>query len=237
MKMKKYLLTATIVAAGAAIFSASAFAGEPVYDPWTGCYVGGNTGFAHFDIHTVQVGNADLGSSSGEGWSYGGQVGCDARFQNFVLGVRGMWDGSDASADKALGPLNLGNFAGEKQSTRLKEFKTLDAKAGFLASPSFMIYGVGGVAWSDFRTLYNPAPGVKWRADDSWTGYNVGVGGSWLFAPNWELWVEYDHLQFGNRGVTAKFVGAGVVNDVALTQKPRIDAVLVGLNYRFSFAR
>lgn len=242
--MKKYFLTAALAMICASGFSVGAFAADmPVkasasaYDPWTGCYIGGNTGSARFDVHTIDVGNADFGSSSGGGWSYGGQIGCDTRLQNLVVGIRGMWDGTGASADKTLGPLNLGNFVGEKQHTRLKEFETLDAKIGFLASPSFMIYGVGGAAWSDFRTSFNPTPALKWRADDSWTGYNVGIGSSWLFAPNWELWVEYDHLQFGNHGVTAKFVGTGVVNDAALTQKPRVDTVLVGLNYRFSFSR
>jgi outer membrane immunogenic protein len=244
--MKKYFLTVALAAVCTAAFSAGAFAADlPVkgtpfasaYDPWTGCYLGGNTGSARFDVHTVDVGNADFGSSSGSGWSYGGQIGCDARFQNLVVGIRGMWDGASASADKALGPINLGNFLTETQHIRLQEFGTLDARIGFLASPTFMIYGVGGAAWSDFRTLYNPAPGIKWTADHTSTGYNVGIGSSWLFAPNWELWVEYDHLQFGNDGVTAKFTGAGVVNDAALTQKPRVDTVLVGLNYRFSFTR
>lgn len=244
--MKKYFFTAALVAICTGAFSAQVFAADmPVkaaapaaaYDPWTGCYVGGNTGWARFNVDTTFPGVADFGSSSGDGWSYGGQAGCDVRLQNWVVGIRGMWDGTDASSDKTLPLPNIGNFVGEKQHTNLKWFSTLDAKIGFLASQSFMIYGVGGWAWSDFRTSFNPTPALKWRADDSWTGYNVGIGSSWLFAPNWELWVEYDHLQFGNRGVTAKFVGTGVVSDLALTQKPRIDTVLVGVNYRFSFAR
>ena len=234
--MKKYVFTAGLIAACATSISANGFAGEP-YDPWTGCYIGGNTGRASFDVHTIQPGNGadgNLGSSNGNGWSYGGQAGCDVRFQSFVFGIRGMWDGSNASADKTLVNFNIGNFPQEQQHTRLKEFKTLDAKIGFLSGPSFMIYGVGGWAWSDLHTSFNESPGQYWTADGSWTGYNVGIGGSWLFAPNWELWVEYDHLRFGERGLNVKFLGNG--NSDFVTQKPSVDAVLVGVNYRFNFA-
>ncbi len=243
--MKKYFLTAALVAATAA-FSAEAFAADmPVkaaapaaaYDPWTGCYLGGNAGWARFNVDTTFPGVADFGSSSGDGWSYGGQAGCDVRLQNWVAGVRGMWDGTDASSDKALGLPNIGNFGDERQSTRLKWFSTLDARIGVLVSPTLMIYGVGGWAWSNLHTSFlSPGSGGdKWRADETWPGYNLGVGGSWMLAPNWELWVEYDHLQFGNRAIIAQGVGTQVGVPELITQKPRVDAVLVGLNYRFSF--
>ncbi|HVX98457.1 MAG TPA: porin family protein [Pseudorhodoplanes sp.] len=237
------LALATAISAGAQAADMPVKATPPVstYDPWTGCYVGGNAAWARFKVDTTFPGVADFGSSSGDGWSYGGQIGCDARVQSVVVGIRGLWDGVSDSTDKTLPLPNLGNFSGERQNTKLKWFSTLDAKLGIVASPNFMIYGVGGWAWSGLRTSFldpfDASSPLKWQADASMTGYNFGVGASWIFAPNWEVWVEYDRLQFGERQIIAQGVGTQVGVPEPITQNLRVDTVLLGVNYRFNLAR
>ena len=34
------------------------------------------------------------------------------------------------------------------------------------------------------------------------TGWTVGVGSEWKFAPNWSAFVEYNHADFGSYGGT-----------------------------------
>jgi opacity protein-like surface antigen len=73
---------------------------------------------------------------------------------------------------------------------------------------------VAGIASNLFSS---PTPILPGRIR---SGYNLGVGGSWILAPNWELWVEYDHLHFGNRSIIAQGVGTQVGVPELITQKP-----------------
>ena len=57
------------------------------------------------------------------------------------------------------------------------------------------------------------------------TGWTVGVGSEWKFAPNWSAFVEYNHADFGTYGGTC---GGGVFGPVALNAKSDADLVLFG---------
>ena len=56
-----------------------------------------------------------------------------------------------------------------------------------------------------------------------------GVGLSWMFIRNWDLWVEYDHMGFGTQSLSLTgTAGAGAAN-----VQQSVDKVLVGVDYRF----
>src|SRR5437762_102091 len=99
--MKKFLLAGI---AAAAFASAPALAADmPVkgpayksaapYDPWTGCYIGANTGGAWTkNSFFFPAGVEDEGHHRASGWTYGGQIGCDYQFNNnWVIGIQGMF--------------------------------------------------------------------------------------------------------------------------------------------------
>jgi outer membrane immunogenic protein len=255
--MKKFLVAGIAVAAfcAAPAFAADMPVRAPVYkaaapapyNPWTGCYIGGNVGGAWADVdHTWTQANgapvvgSPLVHQTLSGAAYGGQIGCDYRLNNnWVVGIRGMWDGSNLKKTTDFPLPNIGNFLGESETTKIRSFETLTGRVGFLASPNFLFYGIGGIAWMQERFALNQPSGgfgpAFATARETRAGYDVGVGLSWVFAPTWELWLEYDHMGFGNHTITLSPTPIGAVNGFA--EKQKIDKVLVGLNYRFGMGR
>jgi outer membrane immunogenic protein len=252
--MKKFLLAGIAAASfcGASAIAADMPVKAPVYKAapapvfsWTGCNIGANVGgaWAHHDAFwateispTPGPVNEPQGSLTASGWAYGGQVGCDYQFNNnWVVGIRGMWDGSSMKGSRLAPPLNIGNFTDQFDHDKIGSFGTLTGQLGFLVNPAVMVYGLGGIAWTrdHFSITDALAGGEVASIKQSWTGYDVGAGLSWMFAPNWNLWIEYDHMGFGTRNATLVLerVVAGAVNGFRM--KENVDKVLVGINYRF----
>jgi outer membrane immunogenic protein len=61
------------------------------------------------------------------------------------------------------------------------------------------------------------------------TGWTIGVGSEYKFAPNWSVFVEYNHADFGSYGGT---FNSAVLGPVALNAKSNADLVLFGVNWR-----
>jgi outer membrane immunogenic protein len=245
LPMKKLLVAGIAAAAfcGASALAADLPLKAPAYAApapmlnWTGCYFGANTGYAwaHTGLVETSVNGIpetfDRGSQTDRGWAYGGQIGCDYQFNNnWVAGIRGMWDGSNITGSRAVGP---GDFVAGTDHVRIDSFATLVGKLGYLLNPTLQLYGLGGVAWVHnhyFGT--DPSFGEISSANQSRTGYDVGVGLSWMFARNWDLWVEYDYMGFETKNVT--FNGEGVNSGLLLgvDVKQNVSKVLVGINFR-----
>ena len=134
---------------------------------------------------------------------------------------------------------NVGNNPDEFNNTKVKSFGTLTGRLGYLVSPTLMLYGLGGFAWSQNHYTLTAASvgGEIFAGDSSQTGYDVGVGVSWMFMPNWDLWLEYDHMGFGTKNVLFNGKGIAAPLFVGIDEKQRIDKVLVGVDYRFSLGR
>jgi outer membrane immunogenic protein len=212
------------------------------YDPWTGCYIGANTGYAWADKSTTRTAqgpnlaglvpvNFFLGTTNVDGWAYGGQIGCDYQFNNiWVVGIRGMWDGSNMKGSNQhpanINPNNFSHF-------KIDSFETLVGKLGILLNPTVELYGLAGAAWVHDDLRYTDTVAGEFAAGkQTRTGYDVGVGLSWMFARNWDLWVEYDHMNFGTKNI--RISGQGIF-DNNVTQS--VDKVLVGIDYRFNTGR
>jgi outer membrane immunogenic protein len=210
----------------------------PTYT-WTGCYVGANLGAAWSTNRFDDRFGRSEASYTSSGFAGGGQIGCDYQFAgNWVIGIQGMWD---ATSIKTPGPstLNLANSL----DTQVNSFATVTARLGFLVVPSVLLYGKGGVGFIDDRftcvgAMGGPcmaqSGGLGFLVKNTRDGYDVGGGLAWMFAPNWDLWAEYDHIGTGSKTLT--FVsqsGNGIVFNEVVSQK--LDKVLVGVDYRFSF--
>jgi len=246
--MKK-LLVAGIAAA--AFCSAPALAADlptkaPVYRPapvalfnWTGCYFGANTGYAWASKSgTLTIFDGDpsgdpLGSLTANGWAYGGQIGCDYQFNNnWVVGIRGMLDGSSMKGSNHL--TATPDLSGDTSTIKVGSFGTVVAKLGYLLNPTLELYGLAGVAWvRDKYTWTDPELGAFASANQTRTGYDVGVGISWMFARNWELWLEYDYMGFGTKNVTLNGEGLTAGEIFGSDVKQSVSKVLVGIDFRF----
>ncbi len=212
------------------------------YDPWTGCYIGANVGGVWTDtkLTRVQDGttpvNDTQASVHADGWAYGGQIGCDYRFNNnWVAGVRGMWDGTSARGTAQTPIFNNGNFPDQFYNVKIRAFETVTGRIGILINPTLLVYGTGGVAWVQNHVALTDAlaGGQVWATNNTGVGYDVGAGVSWIFAPSWEFWVEYDHIGIGghNFSVVEQLIVPGRTEVTRLKQSD--DKLLVGLNYRF----
>jgi len=197
----------------------------PVFS-WTGCYIGANIGgaWAHKDF---SVNGFDDGSHSASGIAGGGQIGCDYQFaSNWLIGIQGMFDGADLTGDRSFGD--------ETFHTKVRWFGTVTGRLGFLVTPSFLIYGKGGVAFVGDHHSFTEDSSFASTGDFTRTGWDAGVGLEWMFFPSWSVWLEWDHMGFGDRNETFIFPnGHFFVENV----KQNVDKVLVGVNYRFGFGK
>ena len=122
----------------------------------------------------------------------GGQIGCDYQFAtNWVIGVQGMLDATSIEADRVsvLFPANTIH-------ARVRGFATITGRIGYTITPSFLLYGKFG--WGGYRTrltVNDTVTGVELaNASRTQSGLDVGVGGEWMFTPNWSLWIEWDRI-------------------------------------------
>ncbi len=94
--------------------------------------------------------------------------------RNWVFGIEGDISGTDINNAVPVHVDYLG---------------TLRARVGYTWDRT-MVYGTGGLAWNR-----SSVGGVH----DTDTGYALGLGIEWAFAPNWSTKVEYMYYAFDNR--------------------------------------
>lgn len=173
-----------LAAAGAFVFSNAAHAADPiepmvepviiesVSDDWTGLSIGVQAGIVH--MNGVEDYDPDYTTPSdpyeewdGTGLSLGVFAGYDVQVSDmFVLGVGGDINWNNASA------LEWPSFSGYDERVHHDWDASIYARAGFLASPDLLIYGllgygVGGFDASEYWGGYD---------DAEWTGGGVKVG-------------------------------------------------------------
>jgi outer membrane immunogenic protein len=191
----------------------------PIYT-WTGCYIGGNVGWARTETRVTDLDGFDEGRHTADGIVGGGQVGCDYQFaSNWVLGAQGIFDAAGFS----------GNHVGPEDETfhsRTRWFATLTGRLGFLATPNLLLYGKAGWGWVEQRLSVTIGPDTFTADNSNFNGPDVGAGFEYLLTPNWSLWAEWDHIFARDKNVN--FVGA----DVERVRRD-FDKVLVGINWRF----
>jgi outer membrane immunogenic protein len=228
--MKRILLaTVAIAALGSASALAADLPQRPVYKApvmmvppptWTGCYIGGNIGGAFGNASTSAPGGQVSGD--GSGFAGGGQVGCDYEFGGgFVIGARELLD---YTSNNKSGTFTTGPLAGYVANFNNQWFDTLTARAGYAVQPALLLYFQGGAAWA--HTSTNVSLGaVGGQTSNSTTGWTIGGGVDWMFAPHWSTFLEGNYMDFGSASAT--------VAGVPVTAKATVSNVLVGLNYHF----
>jgi outer membrane immunogenic protein len=205
-----------------------------VYAPpisWTGCYVGGNIGGAWSNVDLSGVSGASF-SATNSGFAGGGQIGCDYQWNQFwVVGIRNMLDATSLSNRTNISAVP---FTGAVDS-RTRWFDTLTARGGYLVPPTnLLLYAQGGAAWTNTSITFLDGSGAQLgEASNDRTGWTVGAGVEWRFAPQWSVFAEYNFMGFGTQSAT--FTGCGGTCVVNASAKADIQNVLAGVNYKFSF--
>ena len=238
----KRILLATV--AMAALGSASALAADlpqrPVYrEPapmmvaptpmWTGCYVGGNIGGAFGDASVSGPAGGTV-STNGSGFAGGGQVGCDYQFSGgWVIGFRDMFDGT---SNKRSGTFATGTLAGDVANFNNQWFDTLTARLGYAVVPNWLLYFQGGAAWGHTSTNVTLNGLQIGQTSNTKTGWTIGGGVEWMFAPHWSAFLEGNYMDFGSNSGTVVTPGV-CLTGCSISGKATETTVLVGVNYRF----
>jgi len=235
MRKSSLTLAAAFALAASQTWAADLPRKAPVYAPpppppmtWTGCYIGGNIGGAFGDASvTVPAGEV---SRNGSGFAGGGQIGCDYQFAGgWVVGIRDMfdWTSNSKSAVIPFGPL-----AGGTVDFSNRWFNTLTGRLGYSVAPAWLFYFQGGAAWGNTNTTINFAGLQTGQTSNTRTGWTIGGGVEWMFAPHWSAFLEGNWMDFGSR--SGVFVGPVVCPaGCAWNAKATEATVLVGVNYRF----
>ncbi len=185
---------------------------QPAPITWSGCYLGANIGAGWDRFHAGEAGFAgvptpfvDYGSNTGTSLIGGGQVGCDYQFApNWVIGTQGKAEFGNINSSNLVAA-----FPGVTAVFKLKNTETLTGRLGYTLAPTVLAYVKGGAAWSNAYATASTAFGLGETANFSMTGYTVGGGVEWIFAPGWSVFGEYNYLDFGTKNVNFPSTGPG----------------------------
>jgi outer membrane immunogenic protein len=197
----------------------------PVQYVWTGCYVGGNVGGAWSRADLTDANGINFSASNG-GFAGGGQIGCDYSWGAWVVGLRDMLDATSLSSSTTFSTIP---FTGTVDS-HTRWFDTLTARGGYLVAQNILLYVQGGAAWTNTDLTFFNGGGVQvGSSSNDRTGWTVGAGAEWMFAPRWSVFAEYNFMGFGTQ--SAAFSGCG--GTCTLNAKADVQSVLTGVNYKF----
>ena len=207
----------------------------PPHVTWSGCYIGGNVGGAFSDVTTTspQLPGVEV-STSGSGFAGGGQIGCDYQFASgWVLGIRNMydWTNNDKSRTIGGGPLGLPTAVVNFNN---QWFDTLTGRIGYAVAPTWLLYFQGGAAWNHTSTNATVGGVQVGQTSKTRTGWTVGGGAEWMFAPQWSAFVEANYMDLGSKDWA---INHALCTGCAANTKATEVTVLVGANYRFNWGR
>ena len=122
------------------------------------------------------------------------------------------------SATGLLTPLVTGNGG----NLGLPWFGTVRGRAGYLVTPTLLLYGTAGFAYGDVTAFQ--------RSNTS-TGWTAGGGAEWMFAPHWSAKIEYLYVDLASSGINGAYTGWDLGNN----HHPQINVVRAGVNYHFDW--
>jgi len=196
---------------------APAYVPAPIYN-WTGFYIGGHIG-GEFSSNS---GLSNTGNFLG-----GVQVGADYQFAtNWVIGIEGQY--SFVSRDTASASFVPGGFT---VSDRTGNLASVTGRLGYTWGAA-LLYAKGGVGFRDGESINVTSTALgtplAFASSNHDTGYTVGAGLEYLFAPNWSAKLEYQYYNFGSTTVT-------VPPTSVVSYRPDEHTVKLGVNYRFNW--
>jgi len=213
------------------LYASAALAGlvAPAYADntnWQGFYAGAELG-AGFSTPGFSGASNVSGSEFNDNAFVGGvYLGHDWQSGNFVYGGVANLDFLGFHDQTVTDPLIGGKADTYKYD--LDWVASARARAGYLASDQFLIYGTAGVAVTriEASSSYNGFFGGTDSVRKTRFGGAFGVGAEYAFAPHWSFKTEYIQYLFEDVNV-----GGGPTNPVSF--KPSFGTLNFGIAYRF----
>ena len=137
------------------------------------------------------------------------------------------------------------SFSGTFERTdQLRSMFALVGRAGWLATPNILIYGLGGVTLGNF--VFPDSDDLFGGKNSKWqVGYTVGAGGEARLNKNWSLRAEYRFVHFNvnrNEADSSSSITTGVITTTSSStdsaeRTTKFDFHLgkIGVAYRFCY--
>ncbi len=126
------------------------------------------------------------------------------------------------------GPLLI---AGNALHTDTNWLANVTGRIGYAIFDRNLLYVKGGGAWIDQSNSVTAAGTVFNTGDYTRSGWTVGAGWEYAFAPNWSAKIEYNYMDFGSKSPTFISAGGAAVTNVNVDQTAHL--ALFGINYKF----
>jgi len=228
------MTTAALIAVGGAANAADIYApgstkDVPVAPPlWTGLYFGVHVGGASADTDNHDRNDYLL---NGAGWDWnnntsgvlaGGQLGYNYQFGAFVIGAETDFGG--------VGLSNSWHHASPDLSVTTNDgafYADITGRLGYALGLS-LFYVKGGWAFLDSNATFNSIGGTPVTSQGI-SGWTIGGGIEYAFAPNWSVKAEYLYFDFSRNTidwVAPNGIGYGFDRDIT------VNSFKVGVNYR-----
>jgi outer membrane immunogenic protein len=239
-----------------------AFAPAP---SWTGFYIGGNVGYGwdsgSSDVSALATDPALAPalaavlaagsyptslSPSAKGVIGGGQIGYNWQLPSqLLIGLEADLQGSGIKgSDSQTRSPALFDMTSTGVTKSIDWFGTVRGRVGFLATPQWLLYGTGGLAYGETKSSFTTTdlslgclPGITACANGASSGvragWTAGAGAEAMLAPNWSVKVEYLYVDLGGRSVSAPSFTLPVTFSTSTPFREQI--ARVGLNYHFGW--
>jgi len=196
------------------------------------------------------------------GFIAGAQAGYNYEFSRwFLLGLNIDFDGSTNSNNNIVlqKTVNLvdydENYVGSLAiKEKINYLSALRVRLGYLLSPTFLIYGTGGVAvgnvtlntaWTAQESLGSavfPTITTQNNSNRTLSGWATGAGIEWLFKPNWSSTLDYTYYSLNsmkvpatlaqiNAAVSPSVLWGSATSNTALSLS--VWTIRIGVNYYF----
>ena len=244
---------------------------------WTGFYVGLNAGghwSSNNDVDIVSTGTfnpvgfnpaimnqaaqgatLNLPGNNNAGFIGGGQIGYNWQLTGWLLGIEADFQGVsnnnnfDTVQTQVIANNGFPIVTTVDGSRQIDWFGTVRGRLGWLATPTLLLYGTGGLAYGHIKSNISITQTHELSdtfgqtfVDNSKTraGWTAGAGFEWMFFPRWSAKVEYLYYDLGDHSVTGPQLSAAFTNGfVRYGITPTIDTsfkgniVRAGVNYHF----
>jgi high affinity Mn2+ porin len=196
----------------------------PYYD-WTGFYVGGHVAYSMGRATSTLTDSSPSVVGNAFSSLYGGvQAGYNYVFPSrLLLGTEADITFPNFFENGAI--FTAGTIQGTTVTDQIDYIATLRGRLGY-AFDHWLIYGTGGLAWSQARFI--ETPGIASTEDKillTRTGWALGLGAEVAIAPSWTARIEYLYDRFGT--VAGVFPSGTSYQSVFDIQTLRL-----GLNYK-----
>jgi outer membrane immunogenic protein len=192
---------------------------EAAYN-WSGFYIGVHAGYAWGELTSANDPTID---HEPKGGLFGGQIGYNWQFNSLVLGVEvdAAYSTVDGGDTTTFGPFQI---IGDHE---MKYLATARGRIGY-AHDRMLIYATGGYAWSKVEGNINVVGVVTGSDTVKLSGWTVGGGIEYAFAPNWTARLEYLFVDFDSE-TTSMNLGFPFQDQI----DKNLNIIRFGINYRW----